>query len=128
MTSTSISVVEQFLGAADLDSMAELIHPEAIISAAAGFSYSGDWFGPQGLRDLVAELYGQFRLRIVDSELHDTGNGLVLFLANSAFTSRKTGRSAETRVCELYRVHNDLIIGADLYYKDPAAVRALLDV
>jgi hypothetical protein len=45
--------------------------------------------------------------------------------AFARFTSRANGRSINTSIVEIYRFRDDQIIEADIYYKDPTAIRDL---
>jgi uncharacterized protein len=126
MTESNVEVVERFF-ATPPDDMATVLHPEVRFHEAVGLPYSGDWVGLDGVRDLLSEVLGNLKMELHARELIDIGSGRVLALMSVRFTSRNGGASIDTTVVEVYTVKERQVVGADIYYKDPAGVAALFD-
>ena len=54
------------------------------------------------------------------------GDDAVAARLRLTFASRVSGRSVQMGLVEIYTVRDGLIVELDVYYKDPAAVTALL--
>lgn len=124
----NVEIVKRFFTSA-LPVMMSFVHPDAVFCEAPGLSYSGDWVGPEGFRDLIEKINSEYNLATGERwQTVDAGADRVLLLISTRFTSRISGASLDTRIAELYRVEDGLITGDDIFYKDPAAVAALHDV
>lgn len=67
---------------------------------------------------MQTELLSPFEFRDVDGEA-------VLLTVKVRFTSRTTGRSADTDVIEVLKVKDGRLTEFDVYYRDPGAVAGL---
>jgi ketosteroid isomerase-like protein len=116
------NLCERFLAAMevqDFGAMAVLMHPDFIAIEAAGLPYGGTYRGIEGWRALNAAVvgsWGGFRLKLLEI-LGETEDSLVVHFAISG-RSRKTGKTFETTVLELWRFSNDLLLRIDPYYFD----------
>jgi uncharacterized protein len=108
-----------------LDEALELVHPDMVLHEAESLPYGGEYHGPDGFRKLFDVVYGLFEVTAT-VETHDAGT-FCCAIAHCTFTSRQTGRSTDLPIVENYYVENGLITRVDIYYKDTAAVLALLD-
>jgi hypothetical protein len=103
-----------------------VLHEDLIIRVPAGLPYSGDYHGPDGfLEDMarIIELYEPKPLRV---DYLTASNPVVLKILGR-FTARASGRTLDTDIVELFTVRDGKIAELDIYYKDPAAVTALLE-
>lgn len=127
MSQENVEIIKAFY-TSDLAGMMSYVHPDAVFSEAGGLPYSGNYIGPEGLRDLLKRIRDEYKLSVEDRwQAIDAGEDRVLLLFEAKFTSLKSGAQIETRITELYRVNDGLITGNDIYYKDPGAISALHD-
>lgn len=129
MTEEGGATVRKFYGLimeGKLEDACGVLHEELIIRVPPGLPYSGDYHGPDGFLDdmsRIIELYEPVPVRV---DYLATGDPVVLKILGR-FTSRTTGRSLETDIVELFHVRDGKIAELDIYYKDPAAITALLN-
>lgn len=129
MTAQSLATVRRFsaaLGRKDLNEARGLLHDDLVVSEAGGLPYSGEYHSPQGFFDLLATMNEALDLTPGPIEHDELADETVVSRFRLRFTSRTSGESAEMNLVELYTVSNGLIVGLDVYYKDPSAVAALL--
>ena len=129
MSQSPLSTVGQFskaLGERDLDRACALLHPDLVVHEAGGLPYSGEYHGPQGFRDLLAKMDESMELTVGPVTRDCLSDDTVASRFRLKFTARTSGESVEMDLVELYKVHGAQIIELDVYYKDPAAVAALL--
>jgi uncharacterized protein len=128
-TATPAFTVRKFskaLGANDLDQACSLLHHELVVREAGGLPYSGEYFGPQGFRELLAKMNERMELTAGPITQDQLSDDTVASRFRLTFTARTSGESVAMDLVELYKVHDGQIIELDVYYKDPAAVTALL--
>jgi ketosteroid isomerase-like protein len=113
--------------AGDLAGAVSVIHADCVVHESAALPYAGDWHGPAGFTELVATMVGLYEVGFAGYEIIDNGE-LVSMRAFATFTSRATGRGLETSIVEIYRFRDGQIVDADIFYKDPSAVRELNEV
>lgn len=129
MTAGCLDAVRQFskaLGERNLAEARGLLHDDLVVSEAGGLPYSGEYHGPQGFFDLFVGMSDVLELKPGPITHHVLGDVTVLAQFRLKFTSRTSGESTEMSVIELYKVSDGLIVELDVYYKDPAAVAALM--
>lgn len=129
----ALAVVTTFtasLAAGDLDACRALVAADLVFSEAPNLPFGGDRTGPRGLADLLAAVSRDYRVRLAEpvvAALDDGPSGRVLVQVSGTIASRATGRSMPLDALDLYEVADGLITRVDVYYKDAAAVAALLD-
>jgi ketosteroid isomerase-like protein len=111
--------------AADLDGAVSVIHPKCVVHEPVNhLPYSGDWHGPKGFRDLLGRMMDVFEFTLVKYELHVSAE--VLTMRGDIYVkSRKSGRSIESTLVELYRTRDDQIVDIDVFYKDTMLISLL---
>ena len=126
MSQTSVQAVHRFLTSGPGD-LKDVLHPDVVFSEAVGLPYSGEWIGVDGVGLLLSQVFAGLKMAVLSRELVEIGSGRVLALMTVRFTSRRSGAALETKVMEIYGVRDGLVATADIYYKDPAGVAALLE-
>lgn len=115
-----------FFRAGDLAGACGLIAPEAVWHEADSLQWSGEWRGPDGFAAMIEAICTPTELLLEDATMSDAGDIVVLRL-NAVFVSRSSGRRLPMRIVEHYTIKDGWIYGADVYYKDSAAVNHLVD-
>lgn len=125
------ALVEKFVdafGDGRLQDALGLLHDEFVVHAAGDVPYSGDYRGAEGFSELIAKIMAVLELTpSPDMQYIADGDKVVLYY-RLTFTSRTFGNSVEMDVSEVFTVGDGLIAGLDVYYKNPSAVSALLEV
>ena len=126
----AVAVVREFyeklLGEGTLPQALGLLHDDFVLHSPPGLPYGGEYHGPNGLMELRTRLRGMVSPGLIgELEFLDAGDRVVVH-ATGRFTSVASGQSAIMDVAELFTVRNGQIIDMDIYYKDPAAVAALV--
>ncbi|HEX3289648.1 MAG TPA: nuclear transport factor 2 family protein [Mycobacterium sp.] len=125
------ALVEKFVdafGDGRLQDALGLLHDEFVVHAAGDVPYSGDYRGAEGFSELIAKMMAVLELTpSPDMQYIADGDKVVLYY-RLTFTSRTSGNSVEMDVSEVFTVGDGLIAGLDVYYKNPSAVSALLEV
>jgi ketosteroid isomerase-like protein len=109
-----------------LDLACRWLHEDLVVHEAGGLPFSGEYHGPQGFRALMTTMNERLELAAGPIARAALTDGTVVSRFRLRFTARATGRSVEMDLVELYGVRDGLIVDLDVYYKDPAAVTALL--
>lgn len=131
MNETSLAVVTRFgdaVSAGNLDEVRRLLDEDFVAHEAGGLPYSGDYHGPQGFIDLLTTMTDALELTPGPIDRTPLDDATVVCRFRLRFTARETGGSVEMDLVELYTVRQGRIVDLDVYYKDPAAVTALLTV
>ncbi len=129
MTQSPLVAVSQFskaLGEKDIERACALLHHDLVVHESGGLPYSGEYHGPQGFRDLMAQMNESMELVPGPVTRDCLPDDTVVSRFRLTFTARASGESVEMGLVELYKVRDGQIIELDVYYKDPAAVAALL--
>jgi uncharacterized protein len=130
MTQSPLSTVSQFskaLGDKDLERACALLHHDLVVHEAGGLPYSGEYHGPQGFRDLLAQMNESMELTPGPVTRDCLPDDTVVSRFRLTFTARTSGESVEMGLVELYKVRDGQIVELDVYYQDPSAVAALLN-
>lgn len=129
MSEESVATLAKFFGLVEQGEMAsavELMHPECVVSEAAGLPYGGDYIGGKGFIRLFATIAKDFDIKVNSSAVYDGGD-VVIAEMDATLGAKVTGESLDTRIVELYRFRDGLIGGIDVFYKDTKAVADLAD-
>lgn len=113
------------LNSGDFDTQSSMLSPDFVVTEAAGLPYSGTYRGAEGWKELataVVRTWSGFRLEFLEY-VGETESTLVVRFAISG-TSRKTGRSFESTVMELWRFENGLLSEILPYYWDTQLLAA----
>ncbi|QLL09154.1 nuclear transport factor 2 family protein [Mycobacterium vicinigordonae] len=127
---TSQAVVGSFATAIveeRLEDARRLLADEFVAYEAGGLPYSGEYHGPQGFFELLGKMTDAMDLAMGESVQYLLADNTVGLRSRVTFTARATGKSVEMGLVEVYTVRDGLIVELDVYYKDPAAVAALLE-
>ncbi len=111
-----------------LDDARGLLDDDFVVYEAGGLPYSGEYHGPAGFFELLGKMNEALELTLGDSVQFLLAGHTVAMRSRLKFASRHSGESVEMSLVEIYTVRNGLIVELDVYYKDPSAVAALLDV
>jgi uncharacterized protein len=103
-----------------------LLHDDFVVYEAGGLPYSGEYHGPDGFFELYGKIKQAMELTPGEAVQYLMADDTVGIRGRLKFTSRASGKSVEMSLVEIYTVHQGLIVELDVYYKDPAAVAALL--
>jgi ketosteroid isomerase-like protein len=112
----------------DFDALAVMLDEDFVVHEADGLPYAGDYHGIAGWRALsqaVVSTWGSFRLKPLEF-LGETADTFVVRFAISG-RSRKTGKSFESTVLELWKFNGARLREITPYYWDTHAL-ALADV
>ncbi|WP_319435554.1 nuclear transport factor 2 family protein [Mycobacterium sp. RTGN5] len=128
-TEASRALVMKFVeafGGQRFDDAQRLLHDEFVAHAAGDVPYSGDYRGSAGFLELVTKMSGALEV-LPTSEMHFIADGHTVVLHyRLRFTGRASGESAEMSMSEVFTIRDGLILELDVFYKNPAAVQALL--
>ena len=105
-----------------------LLHDDFVVYEAGGVPYSGEYRGPDGFFELLGKMNQAMELTPGEAVQYFLGHDTVAIRGRLKFTSRASGKSVEMSLVEIYTVREGLIVELDVYYKDPSAVAALLEV
>ena len=125
------AIVENFVNAIGdqrLDDARSLLHDEFVIHAAGDVPYRGDYHGPEGFFALLEKIYQVVELIPSPEMQYLADGGKVVLYYRLTFTARVSGESVEMAVAEVLSVRDGLIVELDVFYKNPSAVTALLEV
>jgi ketosteroid isomerase-like protein len=131
MTSPEIGVIGRFFAAVlggDIATVKELVSPECVVHEPAELPYGGDYVGPEGLLEMFGAI-NQVLEFSVDGEplLLEVGDGRVVVRMVAVFAARQSGRTTSFPIAEIYTISGGQIVDIDVFYKEPGAIRALLD-
>jgi uncharacterized protein len=129
MNQSPLFTVGQFskaLGEKNMERASALLHHDLVVHEAGGLPYSGEYHGPQGFRELLTTMNESMELTAGPVTRDCLSDDTVVSRFRLTFTARASGESVEMDLVELYKVRDGLIVDLDVYYKDPAAVTALL--
>jgi uncharacterized protein len=125
----TVDTVRRFMaatGAERLDERRSLLHDDFVVHEAGGLPFSGDYYGSQGFFELLTRMSDLLDLTPGPIATDALGDDAVAARFRLTFTSRASGKSVEMGLVEIYTVRDGRIAELDVYYKDPAAVAALL--
>jgi uncharacterized protein len=129
MNQSPLFTVGQFskaLGEKNMERASALLHHDLVVHEAGGLPYSGEYHGPQGFRELLTTMNESMELTAGPVTRDCLSDDTVVSRFRLTLTARASGESVEMDLVELYKVRDGLIVDLDVYYKDPAAVTALL--
>lgn len=118
------------IGDGRLDDARDLLHDEFVIHAAGGVPYSGDYHGQEEFFGLLTRIFDVLELTPSPEMqyLVDDAQNKVVLHYRLTFTARVSSKSVEMSVAEVLSVRDGLIVEIDVFYKNPSAVVALLEV
>jgi len=126
---SGLATVRRFMAATGVERRGErrsLLHDDFVVHEAGGLPFSGDYHGPQGFFALLSRMNDVLELRAGPVTTDPLGDNVVAARFRLTFISRASGESVEMGLVEIYTVRDGQIAELDVYYKDPAAVTALL--
>lgn len=130
MTEDALTTVRTFVAAVAeerMDDARGLLSDDFVAYEAGGLPYSGEYRGPQGFFELMVRMDDGMDVMPGPTMQFLLADNTVAVRFRLTFTARATGRSVEMGMVEVYTVRGGLIVELDVYYKDPAAVSALLE-
>src|ERR1700744_5499803 len=125
----SLATVRRFMAAAGeepLNERCSLLHDDFFVHEAGGLPFGGDYHGPQGFFELLNRMNDLLELKAGPITTYPLGNDAVAARFRLTFIARASGKSVQMGLVEIYSVRDGRIAELDVYYKDPAAVAALL--
>ena len=125
----SLATVRRFMAATGAERRNErrsLLHDDFVVHEAGGLPFSGDYHGSQGFFELLDRMNDLLELKAGPITIDPLGNDAVAARFRLTFTSRASGKSVQMALVEIYTLRDGRIAELDVYYKDPAAVAALL--
>ncbi len=125
----SLATVRRFMAATGAERRNErcsLLHDDFVVHEAGGLPFSGDYHGAQGFFELLNRMNDLLELKAGPITTDPLGNDAVAARFGLTFISRASGKSVQMGLVEIYTVRDGRIAELDVYYKDPAAVAALV--
>ena len=125
----SLATVRRFMAATGAERRNErrsLLHDDFVVHEAGGLPFSGDYHGSQGFFELLNRMNDMLELTVGPITTDPLGDHAVAARFRLTFVSRASGKSVEMGLVEIYTVRDGRIAELDVYYKDPAAVAAIL--
>ncbi|MGB6761566.1 nuclear transport factor 2 family protein [Mycobacterium sp.] len=125
----SLATVGRFMAATGAERRHErrsLLHDDFVVHEAGGLPFSGDYHGSEGFFDLLNRMNDVLELTAGPITTDSLGDDVVAARFRLRFISRASGESVEMGLVEIYTVRDGRIAELDVYYKDPAAVAAIL--
>ena len=126
-TSAGLDTVRRFyelVAAGRIDEVRLLLHEDLVIREPRDLPYGGDYHGRAGYDDIMGQIVSLAEIAVAESDpvqFLDSGNPVVVHFTGR-FTSRATGKVAETRIVELFTVRDGQIVELDVFYKEPSRV------
>jgi len=111
-----------------LDDARGLLDDDFVVYEAGGLPYSGEYHGPDGFFELFRKMNEAMELTPGETVQYLRAGDTVAIRGRLKLTSRASGDSVEMSLVEIYTVRDGLIVELDVYYKNPSAAAALLDV
>ncbi len=131
MSSAEIGIVGRFFEAVlgnDVATLQELVSPECVVHEPADLPYGGEYKGLDGLLAMFGAILADYEFSVTGTPaLMAVGDGRVVVRMDATFLSRRSGRTAEFPVAEIYTLSAGQIVDIDVFYKEPGAIRALHD-
>ena len=127
----NMDLVRRFMAATGAEREHErrsLLHDDFVVHEAGGLPFSGDYHGSQGFFELLDRMNDLLELKAGPITIDPLGNDAVAARFGLTFISRASGKSVQMGLVEIYTVRDGRIAELDVYYKDPAAVAALLTI
>jgi ketosteroid isomerase-like protein len=127
----TLATVRRFMAATGAERRNErrsLLHDDFVVHEAGGLPFSGDYHGSQGFFELLNRMNDVLELTAGPITTYPLGEDAVAARFRLTFTSRASGKSVDIGLVEIYTVRDGRIAELDVYYKDPAAVAALLTI
>jgi ketosteroid isomerase-like protein len=128
--SENTALVERFFAAVigqDIDTLTALVSPDCVLHEPAELPYGGEYKGLDGLLAMFGAIGRDLDFAVTGAATMDAGEGKVAVRIDATFTARTSGRSTSFPIAELYTLSGGQIVDIDVFYKEPGAVRALLD-
>lgn len=128
-TERNVATVRRFMAAAGPERRAErsnLLHQDFVVHEAGGLPFSGDYYGATGFLELMARMNDELDLTPGPIAIDPLGDHAVVARFRLEFTSRASGANVEMGIIEVYTLRDGRIAELDVFYKNPAAVSALL--
>lgn len=125
----TLTTVREFIAAAGVehqDTRRRLLHDDFVVHEAGGLPFSGDYHGSRGFFELLDKINDVLKLTASPITVDLIGDNAAAARFQLTFTSRASGRGVQMKLVEIYTVRDGQIAELDVYYKDPAAVAALL--
>jgi len=125
----SVATVRRFMAATGAERRNErisLLHDDFVVHQAGGLPFSGDYHGSQGFFELLNRMDDVLEFTAGPIMTDPLGDDAVAARFRLTFISRASRKSVEMGLVEIYTVRDGRIAELDVYYKDPAAVAALL--
>ncbi len=123
------TVVTQMLTAfyaGDLDKLQTYLNDDIETHQSDNLPYSGRYHGIDGFTRMASTIGEHYQVENLHTRMIDSGEETVIYM-DLRFTSRATGRVAETSNVEWYTFRGGKVASINIYYKDPVIVAALLD-
>ena len=124
-----LSTVNRFVTALveeRLDDARDLLHDELVVHEAGGLPFSGERAGPEGFLGLLGKFSEGLELALHPPIQYLVAGETVAMRSRMTFTARRSGKSVEIGLVEIYTVRGGQILEIEVYYQDPSAVAALL--
>ncbi len=122
-----VKFVEAF-GGQRLDDALSLLHGEFVVHAAGDGPYSGDYFGPSGFVELITKMSEALELSPNPDMQFLADSDKVVLHYRLTFTASASRQSVAMSMAEVFTVRGGLIVELDVFYKNPSAVKALIEV
>ena len=125
----SLATVRRFMAATGTERRNErrsLLHDDFVVHEAGGLPFSGDYHGSDGFFELLNRMNDVLELAAGPITTDPLGHDAVAARFRLRFISQASGKSVEMGLVEIYTVRDGRIAELDVYYKDPAAVAAIL--
>jgi hypothetical protein len=126
--SAAADVVNTFLtafAAGDIDAAVNCLDSQCLVNEAHGLPFSGTYVGPDGFLSLLGAMSADLDASVDKIEVLDAGDAVVGRIGLT-FAAKASGDKLATTAVEIYQVRDGKIAEADVYYKDPGAVTALV--
>jgi uncharacterized protein len=122
------AVVQSFLGSyqrKDPGAAIALIDPDISVSEPDGLIYGGEHHGRDAfIADVLQSIAEHYEVDIKQFRTVDATD-VTIAIIDARWTSTATGRSLDTRFCEIYTTRNGLITSIEVIPKDSRALYEL---
>jgi ketosteroid isomerase-like protein len=126
-TMDGTAVVEEFLrlmGHGQASCALGLVSDDVTVSEPEGLPHGGEYRGKKAFVEVLRALAANYRLDVADVRVIN-GGSVIVAMADVQWTSVSTGRSLDTRLCELYTVADGLITSIEVFPKDTRMLHQL---
>lgn len=108
------------------DAYRAVIHPEFRVVESDALPYAGTFKGIEGFLQLIEKVFGMFSVFDAKAAAKSVGDDHVMVWVEIKMTGRRTNKTINTQLIEVFRFENDKLIEIRPFYFDTDLVRSIV--